>query len=167
MLVTQFSWIFLFGIQQEDAVLRSFSELNHSRMYTNNIRQYQKDTLMFDNNSIMDIKGTPNYPMPPQTSYSATPTPEHVAIPMYLNRSSLQDTQQPSTIILSPHLEYLIPVTAIHNYHANKEDPNELSFTKGEVLYVQEKKGSWWQAKKANGTIGMIPSNYVTDHKPI
>lgn len=45
---------------------------------------------------------------------------------------------------------------------ANKEDPNELSFTKGEVLYVHEKRGSWWQAKKSNGTIGMIPSNYVS-----
>jgi len=44
---------------------------------------------------------------------------------------------------------------------ANKEDPNELSFTKGEVIYVHEKKGSWWQAKKSDGTIGMIPSNYV------
>lgn len=50
---------------------------------------------------------------------------------------------------------------------ANKEDPNELSFSKGEVLYVHEKKGSWWQAKKSTGAVGMIPSNYVSLHKSL
>lgn len=29
-------------------------------------------------------------------------------------------------------------------------------------MYVHEMKGSWWQAKKSNGDIGMIPSNYVS-----
>ena len=46
--------------------------------------------------------------------------------------------------------------------NASKDDPNELSFSKGELLYIHEKRGSWWQAKKANGMIGMIPSNYVS-----
>ncbi|KAI8339759.1 hypothetical protein BC941DRAFT_338997, partial [Chlamydoabsidia padenii] len=53
-----------------------------------------------------------------------------------------------------------IPVVALHAYGANPEDPNELSFEKGEILYVHDKKGSWWQAKKSDGTVGMIPSNY-------
>lgn len=43
----------------------------------------------------------------------------------------------------------------------NKTDPNELSFSKGETMYVYEKRGYWWQAKKSNGEIGVIPSNYV------
>lgn len=45
---------------------------------------------------------------------------------------------------------------------ANPDDPNELSFTKGEVLHVHERKGNWWQARQADGTVGMIPSNYVS-----
>lgn len=28
-------------------------------------------------------------------------------------------------------------------------------------MYVYEKRGYWWQAKKSNGEIGVIPSNYV------
>lgn len=45
---------------------------------------------------------------------------------------------------------------------ANPDDPNELSFTKGQVLHVHERKGNWWQARQADGTVGMIPSNYVS-----
>ncbi|KAI9281934.1 hypothetical protein BY458DRAFT_537880 [Sporodiniella umbellata] len=66
-----------------------------------------------------------------------------------------------NTVYLSPHMNYSNPVTAIHSYDGNKADPNELSFSKGEVMYVYEKQGSWWQAKKTSGEIGVIPSNYV------
>lgn len=37
---------------------------------------------------------------------------------------------------------------------ASPDDPNEISFTKGEVLDIVDKQGKWWQAKKADGTIG-------------
>jgi SHO1 osmosensor len=36
-----------------------------------------------------------------------------------------------------------------------------LSFEKDEVLYVVELVGNWWQARKKDGTTGIIPSNYV------
>ncbi|KAG2207539.1 hypothetical protein INT47_004289 [Mucor saturninus] len=162
LMLTQFMWIFLFGIQHEASVLRSFSDLNnnryHSRVYSSG-NPYQKEIggAVFINNPIMDAAG-PNYPtpIPTQSSYLSGSHDRMVSVPMYMS----PPTQ--NTIFLSPNTDYLIPVTAIHNYVANKEDPNELSFSKGEVLYVHEKKGSWWQAKKSTGAVGMIPSNYVS-----
>ncbi|KAF8257069.1 hypothetical protein EI94DRAFT_82043 [Lactarius quietus] len=37
---------------------------------------------------------------------------------------------------------------------ASTDDPNEISFSKGEILVILEKSGSWWLAKKVDGTEG-------------
>ena len=34
------------------------------------------------------------------------------------------------------------------------DDPNEISFQKGELLDILDKQGKWWQAKKSDGTVG-------------
>ena len=39
---------------------------------------------------------------------------------------------------------------------ANPDDPNEISFTKGESLEIIDKQGKWWQAKKTDGSVGSM-----------
>ncbi|KAF7288888.1 hypothetical protein MIND_01404800 [Mycena indigotica] len=50
---------------------------------------------------------------------------------------------------------------ALHAYQGSPDDPDELTFAKGEILEIEDQQGKWWQAKKADGTFGVVPSNYL------
>ncbi|RXW21352.1 hypothetical protein EST38_g4502 [Candolleomyces aberdarensis] len=50
---------------------------------------------------------------------------------------------------------------AMYNYHASSEDPGELPFKKGEMLDILDRSGKWWEARRADGRAGIVPSNYL------
>jgi len=46
-------------------------------------------------------------------------------------------------------------------YDFTGEDEGELSFKKGDIIFVTDNTGDWWEGE-VNGMQGVLPSNYVT-----
>ncbi|CAO3607749.1 unnamed protein product [Mucor hiemalis] len=110
---------------------------------TNSTHSYNN----YDHSHIATVNATsPTHP--------ATATVQPTAIGTEMPQPHHTQNNQSNNVV------YGEKVQALHAYHANPDDPNELSFDKGETLDIVDRNGNWWQARKADGTIGIIPSNY-------
>ncbi|KAG6823925.1 hypothetical protein H0H92_008592, partial [Tricholoma furcatifolium] len=54
---------------------------------------------------------------------------------------------------------FLFKAEALYDYE--RQEPAELSFKKREILEISDKSGKWWEARRQDGSSGIIPSNYV------
>ncbi|KAH9062569.1 hypothetical protein EDB83DRAFT_2384745 [Lactarius deliciosus] len=61
---------------------------------------------------------------------------------------------------------YWYKAKALDAYTASPGHPDEISFSKGEILYVTNVSGRWWQAQKEDNILGLAPSNYLQIIRP-
>ncbi|WVQ83498.1 hypothetical protein IAT38_005639 [Cryptococcus sp. DSM 104549] len=57
---------------------------------------------------------------------------------------------------------YKYRARALYAYSASPDDPNEVSFMKGDILDVVDNSGKWYSVRTPSGATGIAPSNYLT-----
>eukprot|EP00834_Sanchytrium_tribonematis_P001016 NODE_21_length_42443_cov_0.822808.p27 type:complete len:217 gc:universal NODE_21_length_42443_cov_0.822808:10937-11587(+) len=64
---------------------------------------------------------------------------------------------------ISPRDSYFGEERAVakYGYDANPSDNTELSFSKGETLFVEVTDKNWWAATNNGGKKGIVPANYM------
>jgi len=103
---------------------------------------------------------------PITTPYNST-APAPLSIPVNSSANSPTTTYPPAVIVTPASQSVKAPAltvtkaTALYAYKRNVEDPNELSFEKGDIFKVLDSKGKWWKIESSIGEVGIAPSNYL------
>ncbi|KAI9481358.1 MAG: hypothetical protein EXX96DRAFT_566403 [Benjaminiella poitrasii] len=172
LMITQFVWIIVFGSETESR-LGKYSPSNYNGNSVgiieghseNGQQQYATtgDKTMVPDSSNMPFGTTTstNSQMPYNNTANNTVS-SHPATNVSVDPNNSAVGTSDAMAPQQPVVEYKEKVQSLHAYEANPEDPNELSFTKGEILEIVDRNGNWWQARKSDGKMGIIPSNYVS-----
>ena len=59
---------------------------------------------------------------------------------------------------------FICGVRALYSFSPRSGNPEKLEFEKGDLMDIIDKPSDdpdWWEARKANGKVGLVPKNYV------
>jgi len=56
---------------------------------------------------------------------------------------------------------------ALYDYQASPDDPNELSFKKGDIFDIIDSSAKWWEVEAMDGSTGIVPSNFVARYQRV
>ncbi|KAJ7260879.1 hypothetical protein B0H12DRAFT_362209 [Mycena haematopus] len=87
--------------------------------------------------------------------------PSRTADPQSASASSSARVDATSTGATTDGGEEVIKARALYAYTASKNYPNDLSFDKDDILDIVDRQEDWWQARKADGSVGTAPSNFL------
>ncbi|KAL1918016.1 uncharacterized protein VTP21DRAFT_3282 [Calcarisporiella thermophila] len=158
LLLVQFLWILVFGSEDESYIAHRVNAVpmshpaRHSRPRTSHLSHASQTVISppaspFVANSLG------------RSTLGGSATALH-SPPMSMHTVATGGNPT-DTVLLTPNAEYQHRAKAIYSYSANPDDPNEISFAKGEVLEISSIQGKWWSARKSDGTVGIAPSNYL------
>ncbi|KAI8380521.1 hypothetical protein EDC96DRAFT_472810 [Choanephora cucurbitarum] len=147
MIVMQFFWVVLFSCSEESVVYQFiYSDFIVPAVQPNNMADTTKESK--------------HHYASPEPQYASPIVPQQPPISMAAHPSPAASVSASFATALSPTPPVIVTAVALHPYTANPEDPNEISFVRDETLEILNRSGNWWQARKSDGTVGIVPSNY-------